>query len=206
MTLAADILVRPGLDRDARELLFAEAHTINNFAADPVSDALLTDVWEMAKWGPSAANFQPLRVLYVKTPEARARLVEHMNDGNKEKTLTAPAVAVLALDSRYHEHIPYVMPLKADMKDMLEANEGIRTGLGEFSAAVQVGYFILAVRGAGLSAGPMGGFDKAGVDREFFGDGRWRSLLVVNIGYPAAENGHYPRQPRLDHADVISWA
>jgi 3-hydroxypropanoate dehydrogenase len=202
----ADTLLRPGLDDAARSVLFSQAHTINNFSPEPVSDEQLTEIWDLAKWGPSAANFQPLRVLYVKTADSRERLARHMADGNKEKVLAAPAVAVLAADSRYHEHIPYVMPLKAEFKDVLEADEPLRTGMGEFSSAIQAGYFILATRAAGLSAGPMGGFDRAGVDAEFFGDGRWRSILVVNIGYPAVENAHYPRQPRLGHADVLSWA
>lgn len=83
-----------------------------------------------------------------------------MADGNKEKTASAPAVAVLAQDTEFHEHIPTVLPFRPELKDVLAADEAMRTTMGGFNAALQVGYFILAVRAAGLAAGPMGGFDR----------------------------------------------
>jgi 3-hydroxypropanoate dehydrogenase len=128
-----------------------------------------------------------------------------MADGNKAKTASAPAVAVLALDTRFHEHIPAVMPHKPELKDVLEANETMRTETGRFSAALQAGYFLLAVRAHGLAAGPMGGFDAAALDADFFPDGRWRSILVVNIGHPG-EDPWFGRLPRLGHSDVVQWA
>lgn len=205
MTLATDTRSQ-GLDESARAVLFGDAHTVHTFTDEPVTDEQLTEIWDLAKWGPSAANFQPLRVLYVQSAEGRRRLVEHLNEGNQAKTLAAPAVAVLAVDTRFHEHIPYVMPPKAQMKEMFEANPDLRGPFAEFSGSIQAGYFILAVRAAGLAAGPMGGFDKAGMDAEFFADGRLKSILVVNIGHAAAENAHHPRQPRLDPAEVLTWA
>jgi 3-hydroxypropanoate dehydrogenase len=128
-----------------------------------------------------------------------------MNDGNKAKTATAPAVAVLAVDSRFHEHIPAVLPYKPELKDAFEADEAMRGNIGGFSGALQAGYFIMAVRAHGLAAGPMGGFDAAGIDADFFPDGRWRSVLVVNIGHPGVDPW-LDRLPRLDHADVLEWA
>ena len=193
------------LDATGRALLFTEARTANSFAPTPVTDAELRGIWDLAKWPPTAANTQPLRVLYVRTPEGRARLVEHMNEGNKSKTESAPAVAVLALDTEFHEHIPEVFPHKPELKDTFAADEGRRTGAGRFNAALQVGYFLLAVRAQGLAAGPMMGFDQAGVDAEFFPERRWKSVLVVNIGHP----GNAPwldRLPRLAHTEVLGWA
>ena len=151
------------------------------------------------------ANTQPLRVLYVRTAEGKARLVEHMADGNKAKTASAPVVAVLAWDSRFHENIPQLLPFRPEMRDYFEADDAARTAGGTYSAAMQAGYFILAVRAAGLVAGPMGGFDRDGVDAEFFGDGTWRSQLVVNIGH-AGENAWFERLPRLSHDTVVQWA
>jgi 3-hydroxypropanoate dehydrogenase len=193
------------LDDTGRALLFTDARTANSFAPIPVSDEDLAEIWELAKWAPTAANFQPLRVLYVRTDEGRARLVEHMNEGNKAKTLSAPVVAVLAVDSQFHEHIPTVMPFKPELREVFAANEGARTTTGTYSAALQTGYFILAVRALGLAAGPMGGFDAAGLDAEFFPDGRWKSALVVNIGHPGQDPWR-DRLPRLTHDDVIKWA
>jgi 3-hydroxypropanoate dehydrogenase len=193
------------LDDAGRALLFTDARTANSFAPTPVTDAELNEIWELAKWPPTAANVQPLRVLYVRPGPGRDRLVEHMADGNKAKTASAPAVAVLALDTRFHEHIPAVMPYKPELKDVFQANETMRTETGRFSAALQAGYFLLAVRANGLAAGPMGGFDAAALDADFFPDGRWRSILVVNIGHPG-QDPWFGRLPRLDHSDVVQWA
>lgn len=193
------------LDAEGRALLFTEARTANTFAETPVSDEELTSIWELAKWAPTSANTQPLRVLYVRPGEGRDRLVKHMSEGNRAKTASAPAVAVLAVDTRFHEHIPTVFPIRAEMKDFFEAQEEARAKTGNLNATLQVGYFILAVRAHGLAAGPMTGFDAAGLDAEFFPDGRYRSLVVVNIGHPG-ENPWFGRLPRLDHEDVVSWA
>lgn len=193
------------LDDEGRALIFTGARTANTFADLPVSDEELRDIWELTRWTPTAANTQPLRVLFVRTEEGKARLLPHMAEGNRDKTASAPAVAVLAYDTRFHEHIPTVFPIRAEMKDALEENEEMRHGMGNFSAALSVGAFILAVRAAGLAAGPMAGFDKDGVDAEFFADGRWKSLLVVNIGHPG-ESPWFERLPRLEHDEATAWA
>jgi 3-hydroxypropanoate dehydrogenase len=205
MTDVAEHPVLGRLDEEAQAVLFTEARTANTFAPIPVSDKELSSIWELAKWAPTAANTQPLRVLYVRPGEGRERLVKHMNDGNKAKTESAPAVAVLAVDTRFHEHIPTIFPMRPEMQDVFEANEEMRTKTSSFNATLQAGYFILAVRAHGLAAGPMAGFDAAGVDAEFFPDGRYHAIMVVNIGHPG-ENPWFGRLPRLDHEDVVLWA
>ena len=77
--------------------------------------------------------------------------------------------------------------------------------MARFNASIQIGYFLLAVRAAGLAAGPMGGFDAAGVDEEFFEGTTWRSMLLVNIGHPG-ENAWFDRLPRLDHDQAVRVA
>ena len=196
---------RVRLDEAGRALLFTDARTANTFADTPVTDDELTEIWELAKWPPTAANTQPLRVLYVRSGEAKARLLPHINETNRAKTATAPVIAVLALDSEYHEHIPTVFPMRPEMKDYFAANPALRESSGRFSAGLQIGYFLLAVRALGLHAGPMAGFDGEGIDKEFFADGRFKTLLVVNIGHPG-ENPWYPRLPRLAHDDAVTWA
>jgi 3-hydroxypropanoate dehydrogenase len=193
------------LDDAGRATLFTQARTANTFASTPVSDAELAEIWDLAKWAPTGGNTQPLRVLYVRPGEGRDRLVEHMADGNKAKTAVAPAVAVLAMDTRFHDHIPTVLPFRPEMKDVFEANPEIREKSGTFNVAMQAGYFVLAVRAHGLAAGPMAGFDAEGLDAEFFPDGRWHAVLVVNIGKPG-DNAWFDRLPRLDHSEVIRWA
>jgi 3-hydroxypropanoate dehydrogenase len=204
----AEITERPALERlddTGRSVLFTGARTANSFAPTPVTDAELADIWELAKWPPTAANTQPLRVLYVRPGPGRDRLVEHMSDGNKAKTASAPAVAVLALDTQFHEHIPTVLPFRPELKEVFAANEAMRTETARFGSALQAGYFLLSVRAHGLAAGPMAGFDAAAVDAEFFPDGRWHAILVVNIGHPG-EDPWFDRLPRLDQSEVVQWA
>ena len=110
------------LDDAGRAAHFTDARTANTFAATPVSDAELAEIWDLAKWPPTAANTQPLRVLYVHPGPGRERLVKHMNDGNKAKTASAPAVAVLAVDNRFHDYIPTLLPFRPEMRDVFEAN------------------------------------------------------------------------------------
>lgn len=195
----------PALDETGRSLLFSDARTANSFADVAVSDAELAEVYELAKMGPSAANLQPMRVLFVRTPEGKERLAAHMAEGNRAKTLSAPAVAVLAYDSRFHEHIPTVFPIRPEMQEQLEGAPEMREGMGRFSATLQIGTFIMAARAAGLATGPMAGFDAAGIDAEFFADGRWKTLLVVNLGHPG-ENPWFDRLPRLDADTAVDWA
>jgi 3-hydroxypropanoate dehydrogenase len=194
----------PRLDDAGRALLFTEARTANSFAPTPVSDEELAEIWELAKWAPTAANTQPLRVLYVRPGEGRERLGAHMSEGNKGKTLSAPAVAVLAVDTQFHEHIPTLLPFRPELKDVFEANDEMATSTSRFNSTLQAAYFLLSVRAHGLAAGPMAGFDAEALDADFFPDGRWKSILVVNIGHPG-EDPWFDRLPRLDHDEVIRW-
>ncbi|MFY1593834.1 malonic semialdehyde reductase [Micromonospora sp. WMMD737] len=193
------------LDPEAQALLFTDARTANTFTDEPVTDEQLQAIFELAKFPPTAANTQPLRILYVRPGEARTRLVAHMSEGNKAKTASAPMVAVLAADTDFHEFIPQIFPIRPQMRDDLADKPEARERMARFNATLQIGYFLLAVRAAGLAAGPMAGFDAAAVDREFFADNTWKTLLVVNIGRPG-ENAWFPRLPRLDYTDVVRHA
>ncbi|MFF5479569.1 malonic semialdehyde reductase [Streptomyces sp. NPDC012935] len=194
------------LDDTGRKLLFTDARTANTFAPQPVGEDELAMIWELARWSPSAANGQPLRVLFVRTPEGKERLVRQLDDGNKAKTLSAPAVAVLAYDADFHEQMPTVFPARGEMLRAAFAEQTKkREGIAAYNSALQTGVFLLAVRAAGLAAGPMAGFDRAGVDKEFFADTSWRSHLVVNIGHPG-DSPWFPRLPRVPVEDAIAWA
>jgi 3-hydroxypropanoate dehydrogenase len=196
---------RRALDAVGRALLFTDARTSNTFSDAPVSDEEMRSVWALAKWPPTAANTQPLRVVFVRSAEGRARLLPHMSEGNRAKTATAPVVAVLAVDTEFHEHIPEIFPIRAELREVFADNSTMREETSRFNATLQIGYFLLAIRALGLVAGPMAGFDKAGIDAEFFPDGRFRSLLVVNIGHPGADPW-FERLPRLEDAKAISFA
>ena len=194
------------LEEQARALLFTEARTANTFADIPVTDEELSAIWELARWSPSAANTQPLRVLFVRTEEGKARLIPHLAEGNRAKAAAAPVVAVMAYDLDFHEHMPTVFPARGEqMRESLGGQPQLREGMARQSASLQTGVFFLAVRAAGLAAGPMGGFDAAGIDAEFFAGTSWRSHLVVNIGHPGVDPW-FPRLPRLEHDQALAWA
>ncbi|MFG2544231.1 malonic semialdehyde reductase [Streptomyces sp. NPDC048594] len=195
----------PRIPAEAGAALFTDARTAYSFADTPVDDATLTGIWELARWAPTAANTQPLRVLYVRTAEGKERLLPHLDEGNRPKSASAPVVAVLAVDDRFHEHIPHVLPIRPEMKEFFEGEPAQREAITSFNGPLQAGYFILAVRALGLAAGPMAGFDRAGIDKEFFAGNDWRSILVVNIGHPAGPPA-FDRMPRLDHDHALDWA
>ncbi|WP_434096184.1 malonic semialdehyde reductase [Streptosporangium roseum] len=189
------------LSSEAQDLLFREARTANTFTDEPVGDEQMRAIYDLVKYAPTAMNQQPLRVLLVRGPEARERLVGLMSPGNRAKTAAAPLVAILAADLDFHEELPKVFPHFAGAKDLF-ADEAARAQSARFNATLQVGYFILGVRAAGLAAGPMAGYDAAGIDKEFF-DGDHTVLAVVNIGRPG-ENAWFDRLPRLSYDEVVT--
>lgn len=194
------------LDADAQNLLFRDARTANAFTAAPVSDDQMRAVYDLVQWGPTSANGQPLRVVLVRSDEARARLLPLMSETNRAKTEAAPLVAVLAYDGDFHEHMDRLFPHAPGARSWFEGSadaDTARATTAHENAAMQAGYFVLGVRAAGLAAGPMAGFDKAAVDAAFFPDGRCRSFLVVNVGVPAAEGAWYDRSPRLGYDEVF---
>jgi 3-hydroxypropanoate dehydrogenase len=193
-----------GIGAEARAILFTAARTPNTFSDTPVSDEELSRIWELARWAPTSFNIQPLRVTFVRTSESRARLAQHMYKMNREKTATAPATAILAADLEFHMQIPRTNPARLWLKEEF-ADKAVRHEAARFNATLQAGYFILAVRAGGLAAGPMLGYDPAGIDAEFFAGTALATVLVVNIGRPG-ENPWPGRLPRLDHDDVITWA
>lgn len=191
------------LDPTAQDLLFREAHTANTFTDEPVNEEQIAAVYDLVKLAPTAFNQSPLRITLVRSPEARERLVAQMAEGNRPKTSTAPLTAILSTDLHFHERLPELFPAAPHLKDAVFAEAGPREAAGTFNASLQAGYFLLGVRAAGLAAGPMTGFDADGVDKEFFGDGRQKTLLVVNIGRPGPD-AYRPRSPRLSAAEAIT--
>ncbi|MBP2404887.1 putative malonic semialdehyde reductase RutE [Streptomyces netropsis] len=190
------------LDAAAQDLLFRAAHTANAFTDEPVSDEQVQAIYDLVKYAPTAFNSTPLRVVLVRSEEARERLVSHMAEGNRPKTRTAPLVAILATDNEFHEELPHLMPHFPQAKDLFFSERPAREGSAALNGALQAGYFILGVRAAGLAAGPMTGFDFAGVQKEFLDDDH-TPLMVINIGKPGVDASH-PRSPRLAYDQVVT--
>ncbi|KQY24327.1 malonic semialdehyde reductase [Cellulomonas sp. Root485] len=209
--MTTDTTVLDGLDfptprlavaDDVADLLFREARTAAAFTPDEVSDEQIAAVYDLVKWGPTALNTVPLRLLVVRTPEARQRLAAHMSEGNRDRVLAAPVSLVLAADTGFHAHIPTLAPHMAALADSLAGQPEQRESMARTNALIQAGYLIVGLRAAGLAAGPMGGMDADAIDSEFFADNGWKSLLVVNVGHVDGAGTHRPRAERLDYAQA----
>jgi 3-hydroxypropanoate dehydrogenase len=199
MTISTDALA---LSTEAQDLLFREARTANAFTDEPVGEEAVRAIYDLVKYAPTSMNNQPLRVALVESDGAREQLLKHMAEGNREKTASAPLVAVLAADTEFHENLPRVFPHFPQAKEMFSDATG-REQVARLNATLQVGYFLLGVRAAGLAAGPMTGFDAEGLDADLFAARPWKSLVVVNIGRPA-EDAWSERLPRLEHDEVFT--
>lgn len=185
------------IDDSTADLLFREARTAATFAAGEVPDEQLEAAYDLAKWGPTAMNITPLRVLVVRSPEARERLAGHMNEGNRERVLAAPVTLVLAADPGFHKHLPLLAPHRAAMVEPLEAAPAQREAMARQNAWLQAGYLITALRGVGLAVGAMGGMDAAGLDADLLAGTGWSSFLVLNVGQAEGAEYPFPRAARL---------
>lgn len=190
------------LNQDAQNLLFIEARTANTFSSEPITDAQVKALYELAKWGPTSMNTQPLRLVLARSSEAKAKVVNHLLDGNKPKAEMAPLVAIIAADLNFHETLPEVFPIYPGAKDMF-ADEGYRTQFAISQAWLQAGYFIVGVRALGLAAGPMLGVNTAGIDADLLAGTGLRTIMVMNIGKPG-DNAWFDRLPRLDYSRAIT--
>ena len=184
------------IDSETADKLFFEGRTANTFSEDPVSDEALETIYELTKMGPTMMNNQPLRITWIKSQEAREAVVAHMLEGNRAKSLTAPALAVLSYDANWHEQFSEFFPHAPERKAMFDDDAVMRAEIAKNNAWMQAGYFIMAVRAAGLAAGPMGGFNPAGVDTVVNDGKAHHSFLIVNVGTPG-DNPWFDRLPRL---------
>lgn len=187
----------PVLDKAAIDQLFISARTRNGWRDTPVPVALLREIWDIARMGPTSANCQPLRVVFVVGEAAKAKLAPALSGGNLAKTLAAPATAIFAHDLRFFELLPRLFPHNPDARGWFDGNADFALGTAFRNATLQAAYFMLAARAKGLDCGPMSGFDQEKVDAAFFSDGRYRSNFLCNLGYGTDEN-LFPRSPRLD--------
>jgi nitroreductase len=184
----------------AQDQLFRTARTRNAFSDKPVPEALLRELYELMKWGPTSGNVGPARFVFLTTPEAKARLAPLMSRNNRAKAIGAAVQVIVAYDLKFAQKIPELFPHNpgsaAWFDDPAVAEEtAFRNG------SLQGAYLILAARTLGLDCGPMSGFDRAGVDAEFFAGTSWRSNFLCNIGY-GTDEALFDRLPRLAFEDA----
>lgn len=185
------------LDDSALARMLREARTYRAWQAKDVPDTLLEELTRLTLWGPTASNTLPARLVFLKSQAAKERLKPHLSAGNVDKTMSAPAVAIVAYDLKFHEHPPKGQEPAKGFADKPEAARTVAFRNG----SLQGGYFILAARALGLDTGPMSGFDNDGVDAEFFAGTEIKSNFLCNIGYGDG-SGLRPRAPRFSFGEV----
>jgi 3-hydroxypropanoate dehydrogenase len=193
------------LSKDALDQIFLEARTRNGWQDKPVPEALLHEIYDIAKMGPTTANSQPQRILFVTSPAAKERLKPALAEGNRDKTMKASVVAIFAYDSKFYDLLPKLMPHSPGMRDFFAGNEEAAKETAFRSASLQAAYFIVAARAKGLDCGPMSGFDQGKVNETFFPDGRWKSNFICALGYGTDER-LFARSPRLTFEEACQVA
>lgn len=192
------------LPQASLDQLFIQARTQNGWLDKPVPDEILRELHELAKWGPTAANTCPLRVVFVRSAEGKERLLPCMAPGNMEKTKAAPVTAILGMDMEFYEKLPKLFP-HADARSWFAGNPAAIEENAFRNSSLQAAYFMLAARSLGLDCGPMGGFDKDKINAAFFAGTTHRVNFLCNLGYGDAEK-LYPRSPRLAFEDACVLA
>ncbi len=183
------------------DILFRKARTFAGWQDKPVPETLIRAIYDLLRMGPTAANCQPGRYVFVTTSEAKERLKPCLAPGNVDKTMAAPVTAIIAYDQKFYDHLPEMFP-PADAKSWYEGDAAFAEETAFRNATLQGGYFILAARALGLDCGPMSGFDPKAVQEAFFSESPdTKVTLLCNVGYGDRESLH-PRLPRFDFERV----
>ena len=184
------------LSDSALDQVFRTARSYNGWLDRDVSDEQIRAIYELMKMGPTSANQQPARIVWCKSEKAKQRLAQHAGEKNRDKILTAPVCAIVAMDLEFHEQLPWLFP-HADARSWFADNEELRHANAFRNSSLQGAYLMLAARALGLDCGPMSGFNHAGVDGEFFADQpNVKSNFICALGY-GDPSGLFERNPRL---------
>jgi len=184
------------IDEDALASLFLEARTHSRWRNEAVPEALLREVWNLARMGPTSANCSPARIVFVCSKAAKERLRPCLAAGNVDKTMAAPATAIIGHDMAFHDRLPELYP-HTDARSWFAGNDELIASTAFRNGTLQGAYLIMAARSLGLDCGPMSGFDNKKVDAAFFADTEVRSNFLCNLGYGDATALH-PRSPRFE--------
>jgi 3-hydroxypropanoate dehydrogenase len=192
------------IEKSALEQLFLDARTYNSWRDEPVPENTLRAVWDLARMAPTSANCSPARIVFVVSDAAKAKLKDCLAPGNVEKTMAAPATAIIGHDMEFYEKLPTLFP-HADARSWFVGNQDLIDATAFRNGTLQGAYFMLAARAVGLDCGPMSGFDNEKVDAAFFAGTTVKSNFLCNIGVGNPEDLH-PRSPRFAFEDVCTIA
>jgi 3-hydroxypropanoate dehydrogenase len=188
------------LDDAALDTIFRAARTHNGWTSKEVSDETLHELYDLTKFGPTSANSSPARFVFLRTQAARERLLPALSAGNVAKTMAAPVTVIVATDPVFHDKLPTLFP-HADARSWFAGNAALAEETAFRNGTLQGAYLMVAARALGLDCGPMSGFDRAVVDREFFTESGWKSNFLINLG-EGDPTALFPRSPRLSFEEA----
>ena len=191
------------LSEAALDQLFREARTFNAWLPKDVSDEQLHQLYDLTKFAPTSANASPMRVIFVKSKEAKAKLAPFLSENNRGKSTEAPVTAIIGSDQAFYEKLPVLFP-HADARSWFVGNQAMIDATAFRNSSLQGAYLLLAARAIGLDCGPMSGYDQAGVDAAFFAGTTIKSNFLINIGYGDGSRNLFPRSPRLSFDEAGS--
>ena len=182
--------------------LFTDARTQNGYLDTPVSDAQLRELYELVKFGPTAANTSPARFQFVRSAAAKARLLACVSAGNVAKITQAPVTVIIGMDLLFHDKLAKLFP-HVDARPWFVGKDAVIQESALRNSSLQGGYLILAARALGLDCGPMSGFDAAKLDAEFWAGTAVKTNFICTLGQgdPAKV---FARNPRLDFDEACS--
>ncbi len=184
------------IDNNGLKTLFTQARSHNGWLDKPITTEQIQQIYDLLKFAPTSANCSPVRITFITSDNAKQRLKPHLDTGNIEKSMTAPATAIIAYDEEFYEKLPQLFPHN-DARSWFVGHPEKITQAGTSNATLQAAYFMIAARSIGLDCGPIIGFDAQAVDKEFFANAKTKTLMICNIGYGDSSKLH-PRSPRLD--------
>jgi len=193
--------VSRAVNDEGLDLLFRKARTHRQWRSEPVTPQMLMAIYDLMRWGPTTNNTSPTRIVFVVSPAAKERLRPHLNKGNVEQTMRAPATAILAYDRNFYDMMPKLSPNPNAKESWSQKSEAELHQAAFRNSSLQGGYFVMAARALGLDCGSMSGFDNAGLDREFFAGTSIKSNFLCNLGH-GEEAGLRPRAGRLEFDDA----
>ena len=184
-----------------KNLIFQEARTHNDWLDKDISNDILMEIYDLMKWGPTSAKCSPTRIIFVKSKASKDRLLPFVIESNLEKTKSAPVTAIIGYDINFHDHLPKLFPHNPDAQNWFNHSIDIAEETAFRNGSMQGAYFIIAARALGLDCGPMSGFDKEGVDNEFFRDTNIKSNFLCNLGY-GDKTKLFERSPRFKFNEI----
>ena len=188
-------------DLKSKNLIFKKARTHNDWLDKDISNDILMEIYDLMKWGPTSANCSPTRIIFVKSKASKDRLLPFVIESNLEKTKSAPVTAIIGYDINFHDHLPKLFPHNPDAQNWFNHSIDIAEETAFRNGSMQGAYFIIAARALGLDCGPMSGFDKEGVDNEFFRGTNIKSNFLCNLGY-GDKTKLFERSPRFKFNEI----